>query len=639
MTSVAPYSLPSGRWTSSTTPPYSVKYTSLSAIDPDISRLDDETMRPPIARTGYRLFDPTQLLPSSLYPSPASPSSGALSQLGDSRTSSSSMSKQPMYDYAAAHRQPTPEPTPPASHPAFEPMQQPVQPATVATMGAQSSQPLVDDVVDVRKTTTSSLADFAAQMICHFWFSPTPVAPMGADRNDSPSSSREQLYRYLSPLQEPTPAFRLFVQHAIRTTLVSHSVVIVSLLYIYKLKQKNPNLIGGSGSEYRLAATALMLANKFLDDNTYTTKTWSTVTQMNLKEMRSMEVELIKCLDYDMTVRQKEYESWLEMLHGFMRARTVVTHGLPASSLPAGRQISINPLSPSSVLNASGDRGRYNFHPGSTSRARSSSPLKRAVTNRIRANAGSKRKAGGEDRDRAAKRTHYTTPPSMPVSVPSLDFCNVPPLRAGSVGTYDQAFMSNQFDCLAAPFAYEQQPVNIPQEELIYYTLAASPVDPLFSQTVRPSVETLGVPPPALVHPPQSGSPISRVVDDYGRRLSIPTQYSPSHPNGGPCTLGGSLSSISSSSPPHPMYTPSDRHLFPPSRTSINDPAAGGPRHVYAKGHFANAGDPGYAYYPENLVDGGAGYSRPFTYASGPIQNGVFFTQSARTSPVRTHFH
>jgi hypothetical protein len=36
----------------------------------------------------------------------------------------------------------------------------------------------------------------------------------------------------------------------------------LSLLYIYRLKQHNPNVVGNPGSEYRLTAVALMLANK-----------------------------------------------------------------------------------------------------------------------------------------------------------------------------------------------------------------------------------------------------------------------------------------------------------------------------------------------------------------------------------------
>ena len=42
--------------------------------------------------------------------------------------------------------------------------------------------------------------------------------------------------------------------------------MLLALLFISRLKQRNP-INGAPGSEYRLAVTGLMLANKILDDN------------------------------------------------------------------------------------------------------------------------------------------------------------------------------------------------------------------------------------------------------------------------------------------------------------------------------------------------------------------------------------
>lgn len=53
---------------------------------------------------------------------------------------------------------------------------------------------------------------------------------------------------------------------ACSTAQVSHSVVILALLFIFRLKKRN-SISGAPGSEFRLTCTALMLANKVLDDN------------------------------------------------------------------------------------------------------------------------------------------------------------------------------------------------------------------------------------------------------------------------------------------------------------------------------------------------------------------------------------
>lgn len=62
-----------------------------------------------------------------------------------------------------------------------------------------------------------------------------------------------------------TPAFVSFVQKILETTQVSQSVIVLSLHYIYKLKEKT-SLVGPPGSEFRIAVAALMMANKFLDE-------------------------------------------------------------------------------------------------------------------------------------------------------------------------------------------------------------------------------------------------------------------------------------------------------------------------------------------------------------------------------------
>lgn len=40
-------------------------------------------------------------------------------------------------------------------------------------------------------------------------------------------------------------------------------------LYIFRFKAMHPSVKGQEGSEFRMAIVGLMLANKFLDDNTY----------------------------------------------------------------------------------------------------------------------------------------------------------------------------------------------------------------------------------------------------------------------------------------------------------------------------------------------------------------------------------
>ncbi|KAG0170665.1 hypothetical protein DFQ30_002180 [Apophysomyces sp. BC1015] len=112
-------------------------------------------------------------------------------------------------------------------------------------------------------------------------------------------------------------AFRKFCRQILHATQLSESVVLLSLKYIAMLLQNNPNIQGAEGSEYRLFTVALMLANKFLDDNTFTNKTWSDVSGMKVTDLNIMEFEFLDVLRFRMFVRKDEYERWKTALVTF----------------------------------------------------------------------------------------------------------------------------------------------------------------------------------------------------------------------------------------------------------------------------------------------------------------------------------
>jgi Cyclin, N-terminal domain len=56
------------------------------------------------------------------------------------------------------------------------------------------------------------------------------------------------------------------MQKLLETTQVSQSVIVLSLHYIHRLKERNRFTPAQRGSEYRIAVAGLMMANKFLDE-------------------------------------------------------------------------------------------------------------------------------------------------------------------------------------------------------------------------------------------------------------------------------------------------------------------------------------------------------------------------------------
>lgn len=134
--------------------------------------------------------------------------------------------------------------------------------------------------------------------------------------------------REYSPLfGEPSPAFRRFVHQVLSQTLVSPTALLLALYYV---RRQLPSIIGvgAGGSDEELSASSLyvqppssapfklltlglMLANKYLDDNTFLNKTWHEVTGISLAEINRMEAYFLCRTQYNMDVPQDEWHLFL----------------------------------------------------------------------------------------------------------------------------------------------------------------------------------------------------------------------------------------------------------------------------------------------------------------------------------------
>ncbi|KAI9649378.1 hypothetical protein NHQ30_001953 [Ciborinia camelliae] len=185
----------------------------------------------------------------------------------------------------------------------------------------------------------NSLHEFAAQITCLFWF-----------------ESTEKLQRVenwwmesmeIEPLRAeavPSPGFKKWVGAILTTTQVSRNVILLALLFIYRLKSFNPAVKGRSGSEYRLLTVALMLGNKFLDDNTYTNKTWAEVSGISVTEIHTMEVEFLSNMRYSLLTSEDDWTGWhqkLRIFNNFCHRTIDLLPPLPSPSTQSSQYISV----------------------------------------------------------------------------------------------------------------------------------------------------------------------------------------------------------------------------------------------------------------------------------------------------------
>ncbi|PVF97555.1 hypothetical protein CPB86DRAFT_734576, partial [Serendipita vermifera] len=166
------------------------------------------------------------------------------------------------------------------------------------------------------------------QMVCYLWFW-------------SPNSSSFDPYTSALQLQ-PQPHFISFLSKVITQTQLSKTVLVLALHYLWLLKRpvmagaagrdeanmgpvNAPSTLAtarvGQGSEYTVSIIALMLANKFMDDNTYTNKSWAAICGVTLDRINTMEREFLKAINHALHVDVNRFMSWIRIMQSFFMQR------------------------------------------------------------------------------------------------------------------------------------------------------------------------------------------------------------------------------------------------------------------------------------------------------------------------------
>ncbi|KAF2670659.1 hypothetical protein BT63DRAFT_372460 [Microthyrium microscopicum] len=156
------------------------------------------------------------------------------------------------------------------------------------------------------------LSEVAAEVACLFWFDRGSTLDHIENSNPKITSPVS-----LSSKTIPADDFRKWLTGLLNTTQVAKNVIILALLFIYRLKKINPGVVGNRGSEFRLVTVALMLGNKFLDDNTYTNKTWAEVSGIPVNEVHTMEVEFLSNMKFSLFTSEGMWLEWHAKLGRF----------------------------------------------------------------------------------------------------------------------------------------------------------------------------------------------------------------------------------------------------------------------------------------------------------------------------------
>ncbi|EEQ90709.2 mucin [Blastomyces dermatitidis ER-3] len=355
-----------------------------------------------------------------------------------------------------------------------------------------------------------SLAEFTAQITCLFWFE--KASKLNVVLN---SSSSKYHIPPLMPESIPTIGFRKWVTTILSTTQVSQNVVLLALLFIYRLKKFNPAVRGKRGSEFRLMTIALMMGNKFLDDNTYTNKTWAEVSGISVQEIHIMEVEFLSNVRYNLFVTKSEWEQWHTKLGTFAdyftkAARLPLDNEAQPTTPTTQPSPHLTPTTPTSATHLPGRPPKLPSPPGLTSYVPphhpkytpapppilghpSLSPRQSSWT--VKSNSGLHRKRSWEGpvEEHPSKKMAISTV-SGPASLPTL-----PPVTAVTGGHIPPLTMPS-----VPQLAIPTLPSSLPQLPRLNFALAQQHYPPFAPQSQPPPILPPSTRAMATVYPPVS---------------------------------------------------------------------------------------------------------------------------------------
>ena len=129
----------------------------------------------------------------------------------------------------------------------------------------------------------------------------------------------------------PPASFTRFAHQTLAQTLIQPTGVMLALWYISRSpihegggeqgRQFRDGLRncgdGATGEEIakRVLTLGLAWANKWLEDNTYTNRSWSDVTRIPIGEINTLELLALSTMSFDLSVSVAEWSAWLNRIY------------------------------------------------------------------------------------------------------------------------------------------------------------------------------------------------------------------------------------------------------------------------------------------------------------------------------------
>lgn len=137
----------------------------------------------------------------------------------------------------------------------------------------------------------------------------------------------EMASRVVTPDVTVTPSFRKFVIQILTSTRLPSTTILLGMNYLAKrinaMKSRGPYK-ASEGQVWRYLTVSLLLASKFLDDNTFQNRSWSEVSGIPVSELNTLEYVWIQSMSWALYVNldmSKDYQAWLDNWRAWQQMR------------------------------------------------------------------------------------------------------------------------------------------------------------------------------------------------------------------------------------------------------------------------------------------------------------------------------
>lgn len=124
--------------------------------------------------------------------------------------------------------------------------------------------------------------------------------------------------RSVQPTSSVSSAFRKYVSQILTSTRLPSSTIVLSLHYLstrMTMLSSHGVYTSSNGHLYHMLTTALMLASKFLDDNTFQNRSWAEVSHIAVADLNKHELDWLKDIHWDLHIDSTDpqgFSAWLK---------------------------------------------------------------------------------------------------------------------------------------------------------------------------------------------------------------------------------------------------------------------------------------------------------------------------------------